>query len=236
MSWSWWTRKSKLEGMNHHEAAPADQLRAAGALLIAGPVIYLLCEFIAAAAWTQPPYSYTYHFISNLGVSGPSELFGQYMLSPLAWLMNTGFFLFGVTTLSGIVLLRALPGWRRWAVLGSGMLLAIGGVLLALNPGSAEEMEHGGGHALGAMAAFIGGNLLSILLGRVHQCLGLSARLGRALVVFGAIGLLSMLAYFADVISGLNLLIGLVERGIVYPFLTGLICTGIAIWNRPRSV
>ncbi|WP_409494600.1 hypothetical protein [Amycolatopsis sp. cmx-11-12] len=53
--------------------------RAAGALLVAGPAIFLLAEFISAAVWTDPAYSYTHHFISNLGVHGPSTLFGQYM-------------------------------------------------------------------------------------------------------------------------------------------------------------
>jgi hypothetical protein len=32
--------------------------------------------------------------------------------------------------------------------------------------------------------------------------------------------------------SGANVLIGLVERGVVYPFLIGLICAGVSIWNR----
>src|SRR5258706_12097441 len=110
------------------EAHQTMQRRTAGALLIAGPVIFLLAELIAAAAWTDPPYSYTYHFISNLGVRGPSELFGQYMYSPLAWVMNTGFFLFGITILAGVVLLRGLSGWRRWAALVPATLLAVGGV------------------------------------------------------------------------------------------------------------
>jgi len=209
------------------------QRRAAGALLIAGPVIYFLAEFIAAAAWTDPPYSYTYHFISNLGVRGPSVLFGQTMLSPLAWVMNSGFFLFGITILPGVVLLRGLSGWRRGSVLVTGALLAFGGVMLALHPGSAEEMEHGSGHALGAMAAFIGGNALAIQLGRMHRRVGLSPKLGRWLIGLGVFGLLSLVAYFVDISSDVNTLLGLVERGIVDPFLVGLICAGVSIWKRP---
>jgi hypothetical membrane protein len=112
----------------------------AGALLIAGPAIFLFAEFIAAAAWTNPPYSYTYHFISNLGVRGLSTLFGQYMFSPLSWVMNTGFFLFGIVILAGIVMLRGLSGWRRWAELAFATLLAAGGILLALFPGSWEAL------------------------------------------------------------------------------------------------
>lgn len=204
------------------------QRRTAGAVLIAGAVIFFLAEFIAAAAWTDPPYSYTYHFISNLGVRGPSTLFGQYMYSPLAWVMNTGFFLFGITVFAGVAMLRGLRGWRRWAVLATAAMLAVGGVLLGLFPGSGEAMNDSTGdfHSLGAMAGFIGGNALVILLGRVYRHIGLSPKMGRALVTLGVIGLLSMVAYFADVSFDANVLVGLVERGAVYPFLIGLICAG----------
>jgi hypothetical membrane protein len=216
------------------EARRLSQRRTAGALLIAGPAIFLLAEFIAAAAWTNPPYSYTYHFISNLGVSGPSTLFGQYMYSPLAWVMNTGFFLFGITILAGVAALRGLPGWRRWAARVPATMLAVGGVLLAMFPGSAEALNDDTGdfHALGAMAGFIGGNALAIVLGSMHRRVGLTPKLGRALVVIGVIGLISMVAYFADLISGANVLVGLIERGATHPFLIGLICAGAAIWSR----
>ncbi len=218
--------------MTTHDNPFARQDRAAGALLIAGPSVYLLGEFIAAAAWTNPPYSYTYHFISNLGVRGPSELFGQYMLSPLARVMNTGFFVFGVLIGCGFFLLRGLSGWRRALVVGKATLLAVGGVLLALNPGSAQAMEHGSGHALGAMAAFIGGNLLAIAVGVMHQRTGLPLKLGRALVAFGSLGLGAMVAYFVALVSGFNLLLGLVERAIVYPFLIGNMWIGTTLWRR----
>ena len=105
--------------------------RAAGILLIVGPAIFFIAEFIAAAAWTDPPYSYTYHFISNLGVQGPSELMGQYMYSPLAWVMNSGFFLFGFPILAGVALLPGVRGWRRAVVLVTAVVLAGGGVMLA---------------------------------------------------------------------------------------------------------
>lgn len=215
------------------DARRPSQRRTAGALLITGPVIFLLAEFIAAAAWTDPPYSYTYHFISNLGVHEPSTLFGQYMYSPLASVMNTGFFLFGITILAGIAVLRGLRGWHRWAALVPATLLAAGGVLLGLFPGSGEAMTDGTGdfHALGALAGFIGGNVLAIALGSMHRRVGLSLKLGRTLVTVGVIGLVSMVAYFADLISGANVLVGLIERGAVHPFLLGLSCAGVSIWH-----
>nr|BFE64684.1 hypothetical protein GCM10020063_092100 [Dactylosporangium thailandense] len=214
-----------------------EQRPSAGALLIAGPVIFLLAEFVAAMAWTDPAYSYTHHFISNLGVHGPSTLFGQYMYSPLAWVMNTGFFLFGLTILAGTVALRDLSGRRRWATLVPAAMLAVGGVLLALYPGSGEALDNGTGeyHSTGAFCGFIGGNVLAIVLGRRWQRIGVSQRMGRALNVVGVIGLLSMIAYLALIVSAGDSpigIIGLVERGAVHPFLIGLICAGAAISKR----
>lgn len=104
--------------------SPVPQRRATGAALIASGGIYFTAEFIAAAAWTDPPYSYTYHFISDLGVHGPSTGFGQYMYSPLAWVMNAGFILFGIAAFAGVVMLGGLPGRRRWAAIVLAALLA----------------------------------------------------------------------------------------------------------------
>ncbi|MFF9477965.1 DUF998 domain-containing protein [Streptomyces sp. NPDC014733] len=232
--------KPPTNAQEHGNAdGPQPQRRVAGALLIAGPVIFLLGEFISAAAWTHPAYSYTYNFISNLGVHGPSTLFGQYMHSPLAWVMNAGFFLFGITILAGVATLRDLAHGRRWAVLGPAALLAVGGVLLALYPGSGEALKDGTGeyHSMGAFAGFTGGNVLAIVLGRRWQRIGVSARMGRALVTVGVIGLISMLLYLAVIItSGDHVIgiIGLIERGAVHPFLIGLVCAGAAICGRRR--
>lgn len=215
------------------------QRRAAGAWLVAGPVIFLATEFVAAAAWTDPPYSYTYDFISNLGVRGPSTLFGQSMASPLYWLMNAGFFTFGLVILVGGALLRGLSGWRRWAALVPAALLACGGVLLGLFPGSGEALENGTGelHSMGAFAGFLGGNALAIVLGRFHRRLGLSAGMGRALVVVGVVGLVSTVTYLGLImlsVGGTTVgFIGLVERGAVHPFLIGTLCAGASIVRRP---
>ncbi|MEU3541127.1 DUF998 domain-containing protein [Streptomyces paromomycinus] len=200
-------------------------------------MIFLLAEFIAAMAWTDPAYSYTRHFISNLGVHGPSTLFGQYMYSPLAWVMNAGFFLFGLTILAGIVALRDLAGRGRWATLVPAAMLAVGGVLLALFPGSGEALEDGSGqyHSTGAFLGFVGGNVLAVVLGRRWQRIGVSPRTGRALITVGVIGLVSMAAYLGLIVSAGDDpvgVIGLIERGAVHPFLIGLSCAGAAISKR----
>ncbi|NAS27501.1 DUF998 domain-containing protein [Herbidospora sp. NEAU-GS84] len=196
--------------------------------------VYFTAEFVAAAAWTDPPYSYTHHFISNLGVHGPTTAFGQYMYSPLAWVMNTGFFLFGLAALAGVVLLRGLPGRRRLPIVAMGVLLAAGGVVLAFFPGSGDTTSTATDfHGLGAFSAFVGGNVLAVLLGTAHRLLGLSRRRGRVLVAAGVIGLVSLAGYMALLESGVGLLIGLVERGVVYPFLIGLALAGAALRRRP---
>lgn len=191
--------------------------------------IYFAAEFIAAAAWTDPPYSYTHHFISNLGVHGPTTAFGQFMYSPLAWVMNTGFILFGLTALTGVVLLRGLPR-RRWLYVFLAVVLAAGGITLGFFPGSGETADGGTDyHALGAFAAFFSGNVLSILIGSAYRSLGFSRRLGTGLKVAGVYGLLSIPAYMAVLASETGILIGLVERGIVDPFLIGFLVVGAAL-------
>jgi hypothetical membrane protein len=205
--------------------------RAAGAALAAAGGIFFTAEFIAAAAWTDPPYSYTYHFISDLGVHGPSTGFGQYMYSPLAWVMNTGFILFGVAALAGVVLLPGLQGRRRWTVTVLAALMSAGIVLVGLFPGSGEAIEDGTAayHGLGAFAAFICGNILVIRLGRAYPLLAIPRRSGRALVVLGIVGFVSLAAFMADLSSGAGVLIGLFERGPVYSVMAGLIAVGLAL-------
>ncbi|MFJ6673076.1 DUF998 domain-containing protein [Actinosynnema sp. NPDC091369] len=223
------------EAMNDNAVhLPSPRRRGAGAALMTSGVVFFTAEFIAAAAWTDPPYSYTHHFISNLGVHGPSTAFGQFMYSPLAWVMNTGFFLFGLAALVGVLVLRGLPGRRHRPEVVAAGLLAAGGVLLAFHPGSGEAADSGATdlHGLGAFLAFLGGNVLAILIGRTHELLGLSRGLGRGLVAAGVLGLVSIAAFAAVLASDAGILIGLVERGIVYPFLIGFIVVGAALRKR----
>ena len=215
------------------EALPMAQRRAAGILLVAGAVIFFLAEFIAATAWTDPPYSYTYHYISDLGVHGPVEALGQYMYSPLAWVMNTGFFLFGSTVFVGVVMLGGLRGRRRWAASILATLVAVGGVLLAFFPGDGNVTDGAVDyHSLGALASIAGGNVLVIVLGRLHRLIGVARKPGRAMIGLGVFGLVSLVAFLALAGSGANVLVGLVERCAVYPVLIGLIRAGVSIRKR----
>jgi len=211
------------------------QRSAVGLVLIAGGLVFFIAELIAAAAWTDPPYSYTYHYISNLGVHGPAEGFGQVMYSPLAWVMNTGFFLFGIILFSGTAMLAGMRGSRGWAVRTLALLMAAGGVLLAFFHGTGETPDSGAidFHSLGALASIIGGNVLIIILGRAYRQAGIAAGAGRAMVALGVFGLVS-LAGFMAIAGSSSGLIGLVERCAVYPVLIGFICAGTSIWKDNR--
>jgi hypothetical membrane protein len=214
----------------------AQRRSAAGIVLIAGGLVFFVAELIAAAAWTDPPYSYTYHYISNLGVRGPAEGFGQVMHSPLAWVMNTGFFLFGITLFGGTAMLTGIRGPRRWATLILAFLLAAGGVLLAFFPGTGETPDSGAVdlHALGALASIVGGNVLIIVVGRAYRDAGITAGTGRAMVALGVFGLLSLAGFIAVAGSSAGL-IGLVERCAVYPILIGFIGAGRSIGKSGRQ-
>ena len=213
------------------------QRPAAGVALIAGGLIFFAAEFIAAAAWTHPPYSYTYHYISNLGVHGPTQGFGQLMYSPLAWVMNTGFLVFGIVLFGGTAMLAGMHGARGWAVRTLAFLVAAGGVLLAFFPGTGETPDSGAIdlHSVGALASIVSGNALIIILGRAHRQAGIDATTGRAMVALGVFGLLSLVGFMAIAGSSASV-IGLVERCAVYPLLVGFICAGRSIWKGNRRL
>lgn len=202
-------------------------------LLIAGAMVFFVTEFITAAAWSHPAYSYTYDFISNLGVRGPSTLFGQYMISPLSWLMNTGFVTFGVLLFAGISLLPLKRGWQRWTILLLGLLLAIGGIFVGVFHGSGEALANGTGayHSMGAFLAFISGNVLFGLLGTKRVGLPIDAKARGLLRILGSLGLLCTVLYVVLLIASPDnhpiIIIGLIERGAVYPMLISALYLGI---------
>lgn len=213
------------------ESARMTRWRWASILFMAAGLVFFGTEFVSAAAWTDPPYSYTFHFISDLGVRGPSTAFGQFMYSPLAWVMNAGFFSFGIIALAGVALLQGVRPPLRVAMLVTAVVLAGGGVLLARFPGSGEAFDDGTViyHGLGAFAVIGGGNLLAILLGRALLADRTDARPGRRLVLLGTIGLLFLTVFLATTAAGGSILTGLIERAAVYPFLIGLIWAGVAL-------
>jgi hypothetical protein len=132
--------------------------------------------------------------------------------------------------LAGVMLLRGLTGWRRWAAVVPAVMLAGGDILLGRYAGPGESVTDGTGdfHSNGAFTACIGANVFAIVLGVMRQRVGLTRGIGRALIIVGILGLVSAVAYFVTLVSGGETIgvIGLVERGATHPFLIGLLCAG----------
>ncbi|MHB9856710.1 hypothetical protein [Streptomyces sp. YIM S03343] len=70
--------------------------RAGALLILLGPLVSWVAEFITAAAWQDPPYSPLYNWVSHLGLTGPLQTaFGQVANSPLGAVMDTGWVIYG---------------------------------------------------------------------------------------------------------------------------------------------
>ena len=107
--------------MTRGQEAPAPDPQGSGRL-VAGVVlllgfVYLVFEFIAAAAWVEPPYDWARNYISDLGFSDCASVEGIRLCSPLHGLMNAGFLVQGTVFAVGSILVTSLlfpPGpFRR---------------------------------------------------------------------------------------------------------------------------
>jgi hypothetical protein len=132
--------------------------RIAGLLVVLAPVQYWVFEAISAAAWHSPPYSYTYNWVSDLGVTAARAVFeGRVVSSPLHALMNGSFTALGLLVLGAAMLLflsqKGLRG--RAALLTFGIVFAGGSWLVAGFP----ENTIGALHLTGAFGNIVGGNV-----------------------------------------------------------------------------
>jgi hypothetical membrane protein len=179
----------------------------AGIVWCAGSCTYVAFEAVAAADF-RPRYSYIDNFVSDLGVPGAS--------SPLALLMNVGFFANGVLFLVGAVALR-----KTGAFLGLAAVNAFGNALIAFfHSGSAT-------HAVGAVLAIVGGNAAvlagSSIVGGWHR---------KVSVGLGVFGLLSFVLFVIDLTSA-AVPHGVVERCSVYSITVWQLLTAAALLRRP---
>ena len=111
----------------------------AGALvLVVNTLQWLIIEAVAAAAWTQPPYSYATNYISDLGVPDcGTEFQGRAICSPLHSWMNASFMAEGLLFGLGVLLLsRLVAGRARRVVVALAVAHAVGFVLVGLFHGS----------------------------------------------------------------------------------------------------
>lgn len=193
-------------------------------LLLLGPLVSWTAELITAAAWQDPHYAPLYNWVSHLGLPEAETAFGQYANSPLAWVMNTGWVVYGIVLIVGAALLLDVrKGWRPRVLLALAVLSGVGVSLVGIFHGSNENVANGLAvlHFLGAQTVIVSGNVFALLAGLWRKPGGLSLETGRTLIVLGIIGLIGFVAFMIDVRGGIGWNIGLFERMAIYPIMLG---------------
>jgi hypothetical membrane protein len=139
------------------------------AFILAG-VVYLLCEAIAALAWSNPAYKYSYNYISDLGIPVVTRFMGRSINSPLYYVMNFGFFAHGVLFVIGyIMIINTIQNnkMQKYFVLTLAVIHGIGISMVGAFPGYDWWGEPY--HGIGALLAIVTGNFTVL-------CGGLLAR------------------------------------------------------------
>jgi hypothetical membrane protein len=209
--------------------------RAGAVALIVAAVQYVVLEAVTAAAWKDPRYSYSYNFISDLGVpSCGGEVDGRTVCSPQHVVMNTGFVLHGVLfVVAAVLLYRLLPGRPRWVCLALAVVHGAGITLVGLVHGSPEAAADGtmAWHILGAMMAIFGGNLLWIVVGshllRSGTGSGPGRWLGIALIAIGVFALAC--ALLLETVNIGTDVAAVFERAAVYPIMVAEFVVGVTL-------
>ncbi|MDI6024289.1 DUF998 domain-containing protein [Leucobacter sp. UT-8R-CII-1-4] len=198
-----------------------------GALWVAAPIWYLLCEAVTAA-W-YPGYNYAHFFISDLGVSEATLLDGRPMASAIPQVMNAGFIGAGLLFFIGLIVIapHLKRGAVRWFFLLAGAMHSAGIVFVALVPGGPSGFETGLIiiHMVGAIGLIVGGNIAAILSGRAFSGLGLPSQIRYLGPVLGMLGFVSgaLLVAHALVPDGVS------ERGSVYTFFLWQFLMGVIL-------
>lgn len=125
---------------------------------------YFIVQLLVASTWPDPyTYSWLNHTISDLGATICGEYGGRQVCSPDNALMNISFVIFGLTMFHGAMLIYhqfrknfgTAIGFSFMAIAGFGTLLV----------GLFPENSMGEFHFVGALLAFLIGNLGVLILG-----------------------------------------------------------------------
>jgi hypothetical membrane protein len=199
--------------------------RAGALLILLGPLVSWLAEFITAAAWQDPPYSPLHHWVSHLGLTGPPQTaFGQLANSPLGAVMDVGWVLYGTLLIVGAFLLfDPRKGTRAVVILLLAVLAGLGVSLVGIFQGSDANVESGliAFHTFGAQGVMLAGNVMAIVVGTGGAGIGLSRGRSIASIALGTAGLIAFPLFMADVFTGWMWNVGMFERAVIYPIMIG---------------
>ncbi|MFJ2234840.1 DUF998 domain-containing protein [Streptomyces sp. NPDC087859] len=215
--------------------------RAGALLILLGPLVSWLAEFITAAAWQDPPYSPFHNWVSHLGLTGPPQTaFGQVANSPLGAVMDTGWVIYGTLLIVGAFLVfDPRKGARPVSMVSLAVLSGIGVALVGIFQGSNANVDSGliAFHTLGAQGVMLAGNLMAIAVGANGARIGLGRSRSIASIALGTAGLIAFPLFMADVFTGWMWNIGLFERAVIYPIMIGhvLLGSGLAAAQRRHA-
>jgi hypothetical membrane protein len=197
---------------------------------------WLINEAIAASAWHTPPYSYVYNYISDLGVPGCGTFFeGRDQCSPLAGVMNAGFYSQAILFAVGVVLLSSLArsAWRVVFIVLACLHL-VGLTLVGTFHGGAANEADGTliFHGLGAFAAIGSANLVAFLSGMAGGSFGAPRWFRIFSLVVPVLGTVSGGILLAKATGGDD---GVFERGGVYSFVLWELVAGLLVLVAART-
>ena len=187
--------------------------KVAGIVFIIGSLYYLIAEAISATYFNASLFNtYVFHTISELGIPN--------MNSPLFWLMNSAFILIGLTLIfSNFYRLKDFIVKNKVFFYIFTLITGLGVIIVGLIHGGNPLTL--GYHALGAVMAILGGNILLIITSR---SMGEFSSFQKATLALGIIGLVAFWIMFFSMDSSY---MPVFERLSVYPlviwsFLAGL--------------
>ncbi|MGW5587695.1 DUF998 domain-containing protein [Streptomyces sp. NPDC003857] len=199
--------------------------RAGALLILLGPLVSWIAEFITAAAWQNPPYSPAHNWVSHLGLTGPAQTaFGQAADSPLGAVMDTGWVIYGLFLIVGAFLVfDPRKGPRPIGILALAVLSGIGVSLVGIFQGSNANVDNGliAFHTFGAQGVMLAGNIMAIAVGAGGSRIGLARGRSITITVLGTAGLIAFPLFMADVFTGWMWNIGMFERAVIYPIMIG---------------
>ena len=187
--------------------------KVAGIALIIGSLYYVLAEAVSATFFNDSLFNtYVFHTISELGIPNGN--------SPLFWLMNSAFILIGLVLIFSIFYeLKDYLVKNKFIGIIFAVITGLGVIIVGLiHGGNPLTMGY---HALGAVMAILGGNILLII---VSRSMDEFSNYQKATLILGAIGLIAFWVMFFQIES---IYMPVFERLSVYTliiwsFLTGL--------------
>ena len=215
--------------------------RAGALLILLGPLVSWVAEFITAAAWQDPPYSPLYNWVSHLGLTGPPQTaFGQVANSPLGAVMDAGWVIYGSLLIIGAFLVfDPRKGTRPIVIMILAVLAGVGVSLVGIFQGSNANVDNGliALHTVGAQGVMLAGNIMAIAVGTGGTRIGLTKGRSLASTALGTAGLITFPLFMTDVFTGWMWNIGLFERAVIYPIMIGhaLLGSSVAAAQRHRA-